>query len=79
LIASSTGGPKALESVLTGLPADFNKPVLVVQHMPADFTRVLAQALNKKCNLRVKEAERGDVVRPGQVYIAPGGSHMMFK
>lgn len=76
LIASSTGGPRALESVLTDLPADFNKPVLVVQHMPADFTRVLAQALDKKCNIRVREAESRDIVHPGYVYIAPGGMHM---
>lgn len=78
LIASSTGGPRALESVLTELPAEFSKPVLAVQHMPADFTRVLAQALDKKCSIRVKEAENGDMVRPGKVYIAPGGKHMIL-
>lgn len=77
LIASSTGGPRALESVLTELPSDFNKPVLAVQHMPADFTRVLAQALDKKCNIRVHEAESQDIVKPGHVYIAPGGVHMI--
>ncbi len=79
LIASSTGGPRALESVLTELPAGFSKPVLAVQHMPADFTRVLAQALDKKCNIRVQEAESGDIVQPGHVYIAPGGVHMVLR
>ncbi len=78
LIASSTGGPRALETVLTELPADFNRPVLVVQHMPADFTRVLAQALDKKCSIRVREAESRDILHPGHVYIAPGGMHMVL-
>lgn len=75
-IGTSTGGPKALETVLTGLPADFSHPVLVVQHMPAKFTLSLAQRLNNLCRIRVVEAENGQVVQGGTAYIAPGGYHM---
>ncbi|WP_286725120.1 chemotaxis-specific protein-glutamate methyltransferase CheB [Pelotomaculum sp. PtaB.Bin117] len=76
VIAASTGGPVALETICKKLPADFNKPILVVQHMPAEFTRKLAQSLDKKCALPVVEAEEGALVKPGQVMIAPGGVHM---
>lgn len=75
-IGTSTGGPKALESVLTGLPADFPYPVLIVQHMPPKFTLSLAQRLNNLCQIRVVEAEDGQVVQGGTAYIAPGGYHM---
>lgn len=76
LIASSTGGPAALETVLKNLPAGFDKPVLVVQHMPAELTGRMAQSLDKKCSLPVLEAQDGGAVRPGQIMIAPGGFHM---
>ncbi len=76
LIASSTGGPVALDIVCQHLPKDFNKPVLIVQHMPPGFTKVLADALDKKCHIHVKEAQAGDQVCDGQVIIAPGGFHM---
>lgn len=76
LIASSTGGPAALEVLCSGMPSGFNKPVLVVQHMPPDFTKVLAQTLDKKCGMSVFEAKEGDQVRPGNIMIAPGGLHM---
>ncbi|MBQ4901287.1 chemotaxis response regulator protein-glutamate methylesterase [Paenibacillus sp. Marseille-P2973] len=75
-IGTSTGGPKALETVLTGLPADFPYPVLVVQHMPPKFTLSLAQRLNNLCRIRVVEAEDGQLVQGGTAYIAPGGFHM---
>lgn len=75
-IGASTGGPSALQSILTQLPAQFPLPVLVVQHMPKDFTRMMAERLNSLCNLSVKEAADGDVVRPGSVLIAPGGLQM---
>ncbi|RCX14432.1 two-component system chemotaxis response regulator CheB [Fontibacillus phaseoli] len=75
-IGTSTGGPKALETVLTGLPADFPYPVLVVQHMPPKFTLSLAQRLNNLCRIRVVEAEDGQLVQGGTAYIAPGGYHM---
>ncbi|MTV48888.1 chemotaxis-specific protein-glutamate methyltransferase CheB [Heliobacillus mobilis] len=76
VIASSTGGPVALEKVCQQLPANFSIPVLVVQHMPADFTRILAQSLSRKCQLPVVEAGEGELVRPGKIMIAPGGLHM---
>ncbi|RJQ77325.1 MAG: chemotaxis-specific protein-glutamate methyltransferase CheB [Desulfobacteraceae bacterium] len=76
VIASSTGGPAALEDIFKNLPAAFNKPVLVVQHMPAGLTKKLAFSLNKKCQLPVIEAAEGDPVKPGRVMIAPGGFHM---
>lgn len=76
VIASSTGGPSALETVCKSLPMDFNKPILVIQHMPVELTKKLAQSLEKKCSLPVFEAKEGDLVKPGQVMIAPGGFHM---
>ena len=77
VIASSTGGPIALDTVFGQLPADINVPILVVQHMPPEFTNVLAQTLNKKYNLEVKEGSDGDKVKPGRAIIAPGGKHMV--
>jgi len=75
-IGCSTGGPDALAHVLPVLPADLGVPVVVVQHMPPLFTRLLAQRLDNQCRLRVSEAEHGDKVVPGRVLIAPGGVHM---
>ncbi len=77
-IGTSTGGPVALQKVLTRLPADFPIPVLVVQHMPGTFTPAFAQRLGQICKVRVKEAETGDVLKPGWVYIAPGGRQMVL-
>jgi two-component system chemotaxis response regulator CheB len=76
VIASSTGGPVALAQVLTKLPSAYRYPVLVVQHMPASFTPAFAARLDQQCSVRVKEAEDGDVLRPGQVLLAPGGRQM---
>ncbi len=78
-IGSSTGGPDALSTVLTQLPASFPVPVVIVQHMPPVFTRMFAQRLDSKCALSVKEAEHGDLVVPGRVLIAPGDKHMELK
>ncbi len=75
-IAASTGGPRALTQVLPGLPAALDAAVFVVQHMPAGFTRSLAQRLDAMGPLPVHEAEAGQVVRSGHVYVAPGGKHM---
>jgi len=75
----STGGPKALQEMLPHLPGDLPVGMLVVQHMPKAFTGPFAERLNKLCQVTVKEAEHGEVVRPGTVYIAPGGSHMKLK
>jgi two-component system chemotaxis response regulator CheB len=75
-IGSSTGGVEALFSLLPALPADC-PPVLIVQHMPASFTRSFAQRLDAECRVRVVEATEGATVQPGTVYIAPGGeTHM---
>lgn len=76
-IGSSTGGPNALASVVPELPADFPVPVVVVQHMPPMFTRLLAERLNKSSALEVMEGCNGQELRPGQVHIAPGGKHMV--
>lgn len=75
-IASSTGGPKALQSVISRLPANLAAPVLIVQHMPAGFTASLAERLNSLSEVTVKEAKEGDVLENGTVYIAKGGMHM---
>lgn len=75
-IASSTGGPKALQAVLPKLPANLKAPVVVVQHMPPGFTASLAQRLNSMSALSVKEAAEGDVLLPGNAYIAMGGKHL---
>ncbi|MCQ2522252.1 MAG: chemotaxis-specific protein-glutamate methyltransferase CheB [Lachnospiraceae bacterium] len=77
-IASSTGGPKALQHVIPLLPADLDAPVLLVQHMPAGFTATLAQRLDELSKVHVKEAEEGEEVRPGTVYISRGGLHMNY-
>jgi two-component system chemotaxis response regulator CheB len=76
LIGVSTGGPSALGAVLPKLPADFPLPVLLVQHMPPLFTRLLADRLNATCQLLVEEATQGRVVEPGRILIAPGDFHM---
>lgn len=76
-IGTSTGGPVALQKILTQLPADFPYPIIMVQHMPAAFTKAFSQRLDGLCKIRVKEAEDGDVLRPGQAYLAPGGKQMI--
>jgi two-component system, chemotaxis family, protein-glutamate methylesterase/glutaminase len=78
-IGSSTGGPNALSSVLTGLPAGFDKPILIAQHMPALFTKYLAERLDGATKIRVREAKNGDVAEPGLALIAPGDFHMTFR
>jgi two-component system chemotaxis response regulator CheB len=76
LIGVSTGGPNALTQMLPRIPADINVPIFIVQHMPPLFTHSLAESLNGRCSIRVKEAEEGEVARMNTAYIAPGGSHM---
>lgn len=75
-IGVSTGGPKALATLLPTLPENFRVPIVVVQHMPALFTKQLAQSLNLKTKLEVVEAVDKQQLKPGVVYIAPGGQHM---
>lgn len=72
----STGGPNALREVFAKLDPKFSKPILVVQHMPAGFTKEFAGSLDRICPLAVKEAEDGDLIHPGQIYIAPGDFHI---
>ena len=77
-IGTSTGGPVALQRVLTQLPANFPAPIVLVQHMPAAFTKAFAERLDKLCRIHVKEAEDGDILRPGLALLAPGGKQMMI-
>ena len=78
-IGVSTGGPPALATLLPKLPASFPVPILIVQHMPPIFTRLLAERLATQSALSVAEGAAGDVLRPGQVVVAPGGSHMALE
>lgn len=76
VIGSSTGGPRALFELLPALPGDLPAAVVVVQHMPAGFTGSLAERLNEACRLRVREGAQGDLLKPGEVLVAPGGYHL---
>ena len=78
-IGVSTGGPQTLLKILPKLPPNFPAPILIVQHMPPLFTKQLAERLNSLSRLRVKEAEEGEFVKDGVVYIAPGDYHMKIK
>ncbi|MCV2883182.1 chemotaxis response regulator protein-glutamate methylesterase [Aestuariibacter sp. AA17] len=78
-IGTSTGGPVALQKILTELPASFPYPILLVQHMPGTFTTAFAERLDRLCSIKVKEAEDGDVLRAGVAYLAPGGKQMLVK
>jgi len=78
-IGASTGGPVAIQNLLTALPADFPLPVLLVVHMPGSFTHAYAERLDGQCRIRVKEAEEGDLLRPGSAYLAPGGKQMLLQ
>ncbi|CAG7623705.1 chemotaxis response regulator protein-glutamate methylesterase [Paenibacillus allorhizosphaerae] len=75
-IGTSTGGPRALHQVLSGFPEHFPAPVVIVQHMPPNFTKSLSQRLDSISNLRVVEAENGMSLEAGTAYVAPGGYHM---
>jgi len=77
-IGASTGGPSALQTVLSMLPPDIPSAVVISQHMPPGFTKTFAGRLNKFSPFEVKEAENGDIVRPGRVLISPGGFNMTF-
>lgn len=76
VLGTSTGGPKALQTVVAGLPKDLPCGVLIVQHMPPGFTKSLSDRLNEICQISVKEAENHDIIEAGHVYIAPGNYHM---
>lgn len=78
-IGTSTGGPKALQQVITKLPENLNAPVLIVQHMPPGFTKSLATRLDSLSKISVKEAEDGEIIKKGVAYIAPGGYHLKIR
>jgi two-component system, chemotaxis family, protein-glutamate methylesterase/glutaminase len=78
-IGISTGGPKALVEVISNLDANLKVPVIIVQHMPPIFTKALADSLNQKTELNVKEGASGDIIEAGNIYIAPGGKQMKIK
>ncbi|MDD5222970.1 MAG: chemotaxis response regulator protein-glutamate methylesterase [bacterium] len=78
-IGSSTGGPIALEKILASLPADYPGAILIVQHMPAGFTRSLAERLNQQCLMEVEEAREDDLIVSGKIYIAPAGYHLKIR
>lgn len=77
-VGASTGGPAALATLLKGLPASLPVPVLLTQHMPANFTKVLASRLDAATGLRVREAQGGERLEPGDVWIAPGDRHLVI-
>jgi len=77
-IGTSTGGPVALQKILTRLPANFRLPIVLVQHMPASFTQAFAERLNSQCQITVKEATDGDTLQPGVALLAPGGRQLMI-
>ncbi len=77
MIGASTGGPVALQNILTMLPANFPLPILLIQHMPGTFTSAFAERLDRMCKIRVKEAEENDPIRPGLALLAPGGKQML--
>ena len=79
VIGSSTGGPNALQTVISQLPADFPVPILIVQHMPPIFTKHLADRLNQLSRLNVMEAKQGDAIHAGGVWVAPGDYHLQLK
>lgn len=79
VIGVSTGGPTALAALLPRLPATFPVPILIVQHMPPIFTRLLAERLAAQSTVSVAEGAAGEILRPGQVRLAPGGSHMVLE
>ncbi len=78
-IGTSTGGPVALQTIITALPANFPLPIVLVQHMPAAFTGAFASRLNSLAKIEVKEAVDGDILRPGVAYLAPGGKQMLVE
>ncbi|TAL10832.1 MAG: chemotaxis response regulator protein-glutamate methylesterase [Porticoccaceae bacterium] len=78
-IGTSTGGPVALQQVLSALPANYPIPILLIQHMPASFTTTFAQRLNQRFPLNIREAVNGDVLEPGTALLAPGGQQMLVE
>lgn len=78
IIGASTGGPVIVHQLLAGLPADYPLPVVIIQHMPASFTRALAERLDRICTIRVKQAEHGEQLKAGVAFIAEGEKQLIF-
>ncbi len=78
-VGSSTGGPAALQIILTRLPSDFKAAMVISQHMPKGFTAPLAERLDRMSQVKIKEAAEGDIIETGTVYICPGGQHLSLK
>ncbi len=78
-IGASTGGPVALQEVLTSLPANLSVPIVVVQHMPGSFTEAFAKRLNQMSKISIREAKDGDLLKPGLALLAPGGKQMTIE
>ncbi|MBU2985820.1 chemotaxis response regulator protein-glutamate methylesterase [Saccharophagus degradans] len=76
-IGASTGGPVAVSEIITRLPANFPVPIIVAQHMPENFTKAFSERLNRQSAVEVREAQDGDLLKPGVVYVAPGGNQLM--
>jgi len=79
VIVASTGGPVAIQKVLTRIPANCSFPVLLIQHMPHNFTKSFAERLDQLCQIKVKEAVNGDELKPGEALLAPGGMQMIVE
>ncbi len=79
LIGISTGGPQSLQQFLPSVPGDFPVGIVVAQHMPVGFTKSMAERLNEHCPCEVKEAEEGDIVKPGRIIIGKAGEHITFR
>lgn len=79
VVGASTGGPVAIQQLVCSLPSSFSVPMVLVVHMPANFTKAYADRLNSICNLSVKEAEDGDLLAPGRILLAPGGRQLIFR
>lgn len=79
IIGASTGGPVALTEVLVNLPQNFPLPIVLVQHMPENFTKAFAERLDRQCRIRVREAADGDALEPGLALLAPGGKQLMLE
>jgi two-component system chemotaxis response regulator CheB len=79
VMGASTGGPRAIESILSAFTSDFPVPILIVQHMPHEFARAFAERLNKNCAISVKEARSGETIQKGKAYISPGDVAMSLE
>ena len=78
VIGTSTGGPVALTEVIQKIPLSFSVPIVIIQHMPENFTKALAERLDKQCAISIKEAKDGDQLKAGSALIAPGGHQLIF-